>query len=88
MSVQDHRTMTNSLPDNIIAFPGAHRTRPHILPVELPRTRDGHGAARRPNARAAAAIAGAELNARLLMLLGICTTSLVVVLSAIHVWHG
>lgn len=31
---------------------------------------------------------GAEFNARLLILLGICTASLLAVLSAIHVMHG
>jgi hypothetical protein len=76
MNVQDHGTMTKALPDNVIAFPGTRR-----------RASDVRRAAPPPNTRSAA-MAGAELNARLLMLLGICTTSLVVVLSAIHVLHG
>jgi hypothetical protein len=91
MNVQDHGAMTKALPDNVIAFPGTHRMRPGIVPPEFARAGDLRCAAPRPNARPstrAAAMAGAELNARLLMLLGICTTSLVVVLSAIHVLHG
>jgi hypothetical protein len=87
MNVQNHRMMTNSLPDNVIAFPGRHRAQP----PEFAHAGDLGCAAPRPDSRSntrAAAIAGAELNARLLMLLGICTTSLVVVLSAIQVLHG
>jgi hypothetical protein len=95
MNVQDHGTMTKALPDNVIAFPGTHRMRPSILPPEFARAGNLRCAAPRPNTRPntpantrAAAMAGAALNARLLMLLGICTTSLVVVLSAVHVLHG
>jgi hypothetical protein len=33
-------------------------------------------------------VTGAELNARLLVLLGICTTSAAIALSAVHVLQG
>lgn len=81
MNHQDHRAMTNSLPDNVIAFPGTHRIR------SAEWAGDVRCAAPRPNIRAAA-MTGAEFNARLLILLGICTASLLAVLSAIHVMHG
>lgn len=38
--------------------------------------------------RQAVAMSGAEINARLLVLLGICTTSAAVLLLAVHVLHG
>ena len=38
--------------------------------------------------RRMAAVTGAELNARLLILLGICITSAALVLSAVNILHG
>lgn len=72
MTFQTHAT------DNVVAFPNPYRRRPQVT-VEIPQSsRD----------RRAAALSGAELNARLLILLGICTSSAAIVLTAAHILHG
>lgn len=64
--------------DNVIAFPHARmRT---VAPAPVPSSVD--------RGMRQAAVTGAELNARLLILLGICTTSATIVLSAVHILHG
>jgi hypothetical protein len=76
MNFQDHG---RTLPDNVVAFPGVRRTRPQHQsqePVQsAPRRR-------------AAVMTGAELNARLMVLLGICVTSATALVSAAHFLHG
>ena len=64
--------------DNVIAFPRARARTAAPAPAQL-----SYHRSRRP-----VAVTGAELNARLLILLGICTTSATVVLSAVHILHG
>lgn len=82
MDSKDQGLNVDSLPDNVVAFPGARRSRPGAYPA----TGFGHPSPRRD--QGAAAISGAELNARLLLLLGICTTSAAIALSAVHVLQG
>lgn len=73
----------DTLPDNVVVFPRARRVRPAAsVPAsgtdrQLPR----------PN-RQPPAITGAELNARLLILLAICTTGAVLAISAAQILHG
>lgn len=62
-----------TLPDNVVAFPGVRHAR-------LQHQQPAH--------RRAAAISGAELNARLMVLLGICVTSAAAVVSAAHFLQG
>ncbi|HEV8390322.1 MAG TPA: hypothetical protein VGQ35_10790 [Dongiaceae bacterium] len=76
MKSQDHGANFEALASNIIAFPGTHRGRPAT-------TAEAGRQGRQP-----AAIAGAELNARLLILFAICTTSAAVALSAVHILQG
>jgi hypothetical protein len=66
-------------PDNVVVFPRTCRARAAVL-----------GAARPPlhHNRRPIAVTGAELNARLLILLGICTTSAAIVLSVVHMLQG
>lgn len=78
MHSQDHG---RTLPDKVVAFPGMRRARPqHQSPVHEP----VHPAPR----RRAAAMSGAELNARLVVLLGICVTSATAVVTAAHFLRG
>ena len=64
--------------DNVIAFPRARmRT---VAPAPVPSLLN--------RGIRQAAVTGAELNARLLILLGICTTSATIVLSAVRILHG
>lgn len=68
----------HALPDNVVMFPGARRPRPQdeILPVRsAPR-------------RQAAVLSGAELNARLMVLLGICVSSAAALVSTVHFLQG
>ena len=74
MNFQDHG---RTLPDNVVMFPGARRTRPLAPETTRPTPR-----------RAAVALSGAELNARLMLLLGICITGAVAVVSAAHFLQG
>jgi hypothetical protein len=78
MYSQDHRFKT--FPANVVAFPCARR-RPTATESET--ARSALRSSKRP-----VAVSAAEINARLLVLLGICTTSAVIVLSAVHLLHG
>ena len=75
MTFQNHGP---ALPDNVVMFSGARRPRPQD---ELPPVRS---APHRP----AAAVSGAELNARLMVLLGICVSSAAALVSAVHFLQG
>ena len=74
MNFQHHGLETS--PDNVIAFPGTHRVRTRAADIahSLPSRR-----------QRAAALSGAALNGRLLLLLGICVSSSAILLSAVHV---
>jgi hypothetical protein len=61
-------------PSNVVPFPRARRGTP--IPIPAPRRN-------RPTAAAAA-----HLNARLLLLLGICTMSATSALLAVHILYG
>ena len=75
MNFQDHG---HALPDNVVMFPGARRARPqHQSP-----------AARSAPHRQAAVASGAALNARLMVLFGICVTSAATLVSAVHFLQG
>jgi hypothetical protein len=76
MNFQDHG---RTLPDNVVAFPGVRRTSPQSL---------AHEPIRSAPCRRAAVTSGAELNARLMVLLGICVTSAAAVVSAAHFLQG
>jgi hypothetical protein len=79
MNFQDYG---RTLPDNVVAFPGVHRSRPqHQSLAHEP----AHPA---PPHRRAAVMSGAELNTRLMVLLGICVTSAAAVVSAAHFLQG
>jgi hypothetical protein len=75
MNFQNHG---HALPDNVVMFPGARRPRPQheVLPV------------RSAPHRQAAAMSGAELNARLMVLLGICVSCAAALVSAVHFLQG
>lgn len=72
MNFQDHG---HALPDNVVMFPGVRRSRlqSQSLPVRSTPT---------------AAVSGAELNARLLVLLGICVSGATALVSAVHFLVG
>ena len=72
MNFQDHG---HALPDNVVMFPGARRSRLQGRSLPVP-------------AKPAAVMSGAELNARLMVLLGICVSSAAVLVSAVHLLHG
>ena len=72
MNFQDHG---HALPDNVVMFPGVRRSR--LQSQSLP-----------ARSKPAAAVSGAELNARLLVLLGICASSGAVLVSAAHFLVG
>jgi hypothetical protein len=71
-----HRGL-DTLSDNIIAFPSAHRGG-RTAAAETARPSS-------PRHRRAIALSGAELNGRLLLLLGICMSSAAVLLSTVHI---
>jgi hypothetical protein len=73
MNIQDPRVNHHALPDNVVPFPRANRARSTSFVAALPRKQP---------------VTGAELNARLLVLLGICTTSAAIALSAVHILQG
>ena len=74
MTLQNHG---HTLPDNVVMFPGARRPRPqHSFPL--------HPAARKP----AAAVSGADLNARLMILLGVCVSGAAMLVSVVHFLQG
>jgi hypothetical protein len=64
-----------ALPSNVVPFPRVRRD----IPTAIPEPR---------RAKQPAAIAPAQLNARLLLLLGICTMSATSVLLAVHLLYG
>jgi len=68
-------TQYAKLADNVIVFPGARRA---CSAASVLRRQD----------RQTTDLAGADLNLRLLGLLGICVTSAILVVSAIRVLHG
>lgn len=67
-----------ALTDNVVMFPGAARSRlqHQALPVRP--------APRRP----VAVVSGADLNARLMILLAICVSSAAAIVSAVHFLQG
>jgi hypothetical protein len=75
MNFQNHG---HALPDNVVMFPGPRSPRPQH------QSRPAHSAPHRQ----AAAISGAELNARLLVLFGICVSSAATLVSAVHFLQG
>lgn len=77
MTFSDSCSTLDGLADNVVAFPGAHRTQVGTAASNTLRALP-HGV--RPSAAT-----GVEINARLLILLGICTTGAAVVLSAAHI---
>jgi hypothetical protein len=62
-------------PDNVLIFPASRRAQPQCRPASATRRR-------------AAALSGAELNARLMILLCICVSGAVALVSAAHFLHG
>ena len=78
MNFQDHG---RTLPDNVVAFPGVRRTRPQHQSL-------AHQPVQPAPHRRAAVMSGGELNARLMVLFGICITSAAAVVSAAHLLHG
>jgi hypothetical protein len=78
MNFQDHG---RTLPDNVVAFPGVRRTRPqHQSLAQQPIQPAPH--------RRAAVMSGAEVNARLMVLLAVCVTSAAVIVSAARFLQG
>ena len=75
MSLQN---LGHALPDNVVMFPGARRARTQRQPLPIEST---------PHRRAAA-VSGADLNARLMILLGICVTGAAGLVSAVHFLQG
>lgn len=69
------QTPGDALPDNVVMFPGTRRSRPQHPTGSAPR-------------RATAALSGAELNARLMVLFGICAGSAAALVSAVHFLQG
>jgi hypothetical protein len=61
-------------PDNVVMFPALRRAQPQRRPASAPRRR-------------AAALSGAELNARLMILLCICVSGATALVSAAHFLH-
>jgi hypothetical protein len=72
MNLQNHG---HALPDNVVMFPGACRSRLQHQSLPVP-------------AKPAATVSGAELNARLLVLFGICVSSAAALVSAVHFLVG
>jgi hypothetical protein len=75
MTSQNH---CHALPDNVVMFPGARHLRPQqhqALPIL-------------PAPHRVSAVSGAELNARLVVLLGICISSAAILVSAVHFLQG
>ncbi|HJR20861.1 MAG TPA: hypothetical protein VJ822_04530 [Dongiaceae bacterium] len=75
MNFQDHG---HALPDNVVMFPGARR--PRLQHQSLPVRPAPH--------RQPAVVSGAELNARLMILLGICVSGAAALISAAHFLQG
>jgi hypothetical protein len=81
MNLQDHGLNLRTLPGNVVAFPGARCGRP-------PMSHAANGTTRQSPRKRPVAVAGPELNARLMVLLGICVTSAATALSAVHILQG
>jgi hypothetical protein len=75
MNLQNHG---RALPDNVVMFPGTRSLRMTHHPVPL----------RPVPRRRAIVMSGAELNARLSLLLGICVGGATVLVSAVHFLQG
>jgi hypothetical protein len=75
MKLHDNAAVADVLPSNVIAFPLARRRCAAALP-------SSH------RSKQPAATAGSDLNARLLLLLGICVTSATRARLAVHILHG
>ena len=72
------QNLGHALPDNVVMFPGAARARLQHQPLQV------RSAPHRP----ATVVSGAELNARLMVLLGICVSGAAAVVSAVHFLQG
>ena len=72
MNFQNHG---HALPDNVVMFPGVRHSRLQGQPLPV-------------RSQPAAAVSGAELNARLLVLLSICVSSATALVSAVHFLVG
>jgi hypothetical protein len=75
MNFQNHGT---ALPDNVVMFPGARRPCPQHQSIPV----------RPAPHRQAAAMSGPDLNARLMVLLGICVSSAAALVSVVHFLQG
>jgi len=75
MNFQNHG---KALRDNVVMFPGARRPCPQHQRIPL----------RPAPHKQAAAMSGAELNARLVVLLGICVSCAAALVSAVHFLQG
>ena len=78
MNSQDHG---RTLPDNVVAFTGVHRSR-------LQHPSLAHEPVQPARHRRTAMMSGGELNARLMVLFGICVTSAAAVVSTAHFLQG
>jgi len=83
MTCQDYGRTLDRLPDNVVAFPRPYRGGPAASRPVDETCRPAPHRGRRP-----VAISGAELNARLLILFAICTTSAAIAVSAVRVLQG
>jgi hypothetical protein len=72
---EKHDAGLRALPSNVVPFPRACRE----IPTAIPDAR---------KAKQSAAVSAAQLNARLLILLGICTMSATSALLAVYLLHG
>lgn len=79
-NIQDHGSQREALSRNAVALSDTGRSM-------IPSGSDSFSSFPQRNRRMAA-VSGAELNARLLILLGICITSAALVLSAVNILHG
>jgi hypothetical protein len=73
-------TFPNHGSDNVVAFPGAHRR--HQQAAIEPRDPSS------PRSKRRNTVSGAELNARILVLFGICTSSAAIILTTTHILQG
>lgn len=83
MTRQDHRLPLDRLHDNVIAFPRPYRGSPAAS-----RPVDESGSSGPHRRQRSVAISGAALNARLLILFAICTTSAGIAVSAVRALQG
>jgi hypothetical protein len=83
MICQVHGLKPGRLPDNVVAFSCARRGRPATS-----RQVDETGRSSPHRCKRPVAISGAEMNARLLILFGICATSAALAVSSVHILLG